>query len=253
MKTARRTELRGGPKTTGRSLACLVLAAGCGGGWGMMQPTDVIQASEELPIRDRSSWSGSMVDESFGLGSYKVADVDRKWTSSSSQSYFSFESTNITGGYAFKVLDGEQKLKGECATETSDKSKNLGGGAALSNVASKLGCRCADGGTAATLTVQTSTGNQYEGQLVAPEMDFKVAGIHQRARGSSTSDAMGYRVDSATGPIGAVELKKPGRVWISKAVEGSARQQIACLFAGLLLYNPPTDRDLEMAERDGKR
>jgi hypothetical protein len=34
----------------------------------------------------------------------------------------------------------------------------------------------------------------------------------------------------------------PGRVWISKALESTAREQVACLFAGLLLYQPAKDR-----------
>src|SRR5262245_31464643 len=61
----------------------LVLVSACGAAH-MALPADVAQASEEVPITDRSSWSGALADESFGLGPYKVTDVDRKWDSTRS-------------------------------------------------------------------------------------------------------------------------------------------------------------------------
>ena len=65
---------------------------------------------------------------------------------------------------------------------------------------------------------------------------------NERDGGGSSHDPTGYRVDGGEAPLGAVDVMGKGRVWQSKALEGRARDDLACLFAGLLLYKPPTDR-----------
>jgi hypothetical protein len=40
-------------------------------------------------------------------------------------------------------------------------------------------------------------------------------------------------------PVGAVEVAGKGRVWLSKSLDPAARADVACLFAGLLLYKEP--------------
>ena len=105
----------------------VLVASGCATA-RMALPADVAQASAELAITDRSSWSGSLVDESFGLGPYKVADVDRKWQSSQHRSMGGMASSKTSGGYTFKLASGEVELAGECATENREKTASLGGG-----------------------------------------------------------------------------------------------------------------------------
>ena len=45
------------------------------------------------------------------------------------------------------------------------------------------------------------------------------------------------------GSKGAVEVLKPGRVWFAKDIEGAERQELACLYVGLMLYMPPDATD----------
>jgi hypothetical protein len=208
----------------------------------MVEPTDVVQASEELPIKDRSSWQGALVDESFKLGAYQVAEVDRKWNSTQSSSFLGFEASRMKGGYSFALVSSAGKLAGECATEEREKSQNLGDGAEFSKLIAKLGCRCSDSNGAVTLTLEGSTTEQYKGTVSGPDIEYSISAITERSTGWASHDPLGYRVDAASAPIGAVDLKKPGRVWISKTLEGAARVQVACLFAGLLLYQPAQDR-----------
>lgn len=221
---------------------CALLIGSTGCGWNMVEPMDVVQASEELPIKDRSSWQGALVDESFGLGTYKVVDVDRKWNSTQTNSFLNFEASRMRGGYSFALVSGGNKLKGECATEERENSENLGAGAEFSKLIAKLGCRCSDAQGATSLTLQGSTTEQYQGTVSAPDLEYKISALTQRTKGWESHDPLGYRIDGPSAPIGAVDLKKPGRVWISKAVEGSAREHVACLFAGLLLYQPAEER-----------
>jgi len=222
--------------------AALALASVSACGWNMVEPTDVVQVSEELPIKDRSSWQGALVDESFGLGSYKVANVDRKWNSTQNSSFLGFEASRMKGGYSYELVHGGDKLKGECATEERENSEKLGAGAEFSKLIAKLGCRCSDAQGAVTLTLEGSTTQQYGGTVTAPDLEYKISAITQRTKGWESHDPLGYRIDGGSAPIGAVDLKKPGRVWIGKAVAGPGREQIACLFAGLLLYQPAKER-----------
>jgi hypothetical protein len=212
---------------------------GCGGGWGMAVPADVAQESEELKIQDRSSWSGALVDESFKLGPYRVTDVDRKWDSTRTRSLFEFSDSRTQGGYAYKLGAQDATLAGDCATEQREQTKQLGDGAEFSNVVAKLGCACRDDQGEATLLLDASTTAQYQGSLKGPGYQYQVTALTQRDNGRMAShDPLGYRVDGE-GPIGAVGVVKPGRVWLAKSVPESARRQLACLFAGLLLYMPP--------------
>lgn len=216
-----------------------VVSIGCGGGWGMAVPADVAQQAEELPIQDRSSWSGALVDESFRLGPYKVSDVDRKWNSTRTQELFEFADSRTTGGFGYKLNAQDATLEGQCATENREQSQQLGDGAEFSNVVAKLGCACRDAQGEATLLLDGSTATQYGGQLKGPDFAYQVTALTQRDNGRMAShDPLGYRIDGE-GPIGAVGVVKPGRVWLAKSLAEPARRQLACLFAGLLLYMPP--------------
>ena len=41
--------------------------------------------------------------------------------------------------------------------------------------------------------------------------------------------------------IGAVEVLRPGRVWLSSRLPETERLPVACVSAGLMLYQPPSD------------
>ena len=40
---------------------------------------------------------------------------------------------------------------------------------------------------------------------------------------------------------GAVGVLNPGRIWLARNLEEPQRARLACNFAGLMLYLPPTD------------
>jgi hypothetical protein len=223
------------------SALAVLLMTGCTAA-RMAVPADVAQASQELAITDRSSWSGALADESFGMGPYKITEVDRKWNSTHSGSIFGSESSKTGGGYAFKFVDGGTTLVGTCATEDREKSANLGGGWEFSAMVAKLGCTCSDANGSANVVLQASTTDTYEGTLTSANTEYHVLAINERDGGGSSHNPTGYRVDGKDAPAGAVDVMGKGRVWLSKTVEGRARADLSCLFAGLLLYQPPKDR-----------
>ena len=56
--------------------------------------------------------------------------------------------------------------------------------------------------------------------------------------GSSFSLPVGFEAGGAP-PLGAVETVHPGRVWINRTLGTGEKADLACLFAGLLLYREP--------------
>ena len=223
-------------------LSVMMLSITACGAARMAVPADVAQASEELPITDRSSWSGALADESFRLGPYKVTDVDRKWDSTHSNSLFGVDRSKTTGGYSFKLGGKDVELAGECATEDREKSRDLGGGFEFSSMSAKLGCTCHDASASANVVLAASTTDTYEGTLNSGSNEYHVAAINERDGGGSSHDPTGYRVDGGEAPLGAVDVMGTGRVWLNRTVEGRVRDDLACIFAGLLLYKPPKDR-----------
>lgn len=222
-------------------LAVGALAGGCGGGWGMAAPLDVTNISDELPVKNRSSWSGALANESFELGSYKVSDVDRKWNSTSSVSFFGYDASRTKGGYGYELVTAESTLAAGCITEAASNGHDLGGGVSFSKQVAKLGCRCADDHGEASLSLDAATGQQYGGELKGSGYSYRITAITARENGRmASSDPLGYRVDGE-GPIGAVGVVKPGRVWLAKALPARTHAELACLFAGLMLYEPPKD------------
>lgn len=212
---------------------------GCGSG-RMAAPADVIAASEALVIQNRSSWSGALADESFQLGTLAVTDVDRDWNSSSDVSVMGFDHEHTKGGYSFQVKDGDTTWSGACTTAVEERSLDLGGGAEVGDEKQNVGCYCRNGTQLAYFSVRATTTRKYTGDLRIMEVPYRISGVYERESGPDSSDPTGYRVDSSNAPIGAVDVINPGRVWISRTLPSEHRTPLACLFGGLLLYQPPS-------------
>ena len=74
--------------------------------------------------------------------------------------------------------------------------------------------------------------------MTAHNAKYEIEGIYTDEKGSSTSNVIGYHVHGSD-PVGAVEVAGKGRVWLSRALDPGTRADVACLFAGLLLYQQP--------------
>lgn len=42
------------------------------------------------------------------------------------------------------------------------------------------------------------------------------------------------------GPAGGLELLYPGRAWLARSLSSNQREEMACLFGGLVLYESPS-------------
>jgi hypothetical protein len=216
----------------GQCAALLALSA-CAGP-RMAAPADISGSSDVLLVRDRSRASGSLANEGFQLGPYVIADVDRKWDSSSGVSVGPWGKETKTTGFSFALAAGATKLKGKCESELKKQSiLSLGG--SFDWGSTTILCSCEGGADKASLVLSKDTN-----KLTIGGTDYPVQAIHSVAGGGDQSAPSGFRADS-DGPLGAVEVLYPGQVWLKKGLDEPTRGNVSCLFAGLMLYKPPSD------------
>lgn len=221
------------------SLCLLLSAAGCSTAH-MVVPSD-IAGTEMIEVTERSSFTGSLADESFKLGPYDITDVDRDWNSTSSIGVFGFESEKTTSGYAFHVKRAGSDVKAGCATESGGDSTSIGGGIEISGSSfAKLGCTCGDAASGVKVVVSAQNEKEYGGELVTRNGKYRITAIYEANGMISNGDPAGYRIDGESA-IGAVEVLRPGRAYFKKGLPNDEHADLACLYAGLLLYQPPKD------------
>ncbi|HEY0709201.1 MAG TPA: hypothetical protein VGG33_20495 [Polyangia bacterium] len=202
----------------------------------MATPTDVVQTSEEIPVTDRSSASGALVDESFKMGAYQVVNVDRKSDSSRGFSIAGISAGSTRGGYGYAVKSAAAEHKGQCATQNEQQAARLLGGS-LEQARANVVCECA-GPSAASLFIGADSVAGYRGTVRLGGGNYTLTPIFESQQGSTHGTPLGYDVRGVI-PAGAVEVSGKGRIWLNRTLGPDAKADLACLFAGLLLYKPP--------------
>jgi hypothetical protein len=204
----------------------------------MVVPPDVGGATDAVPVAGRSQASGLFVNEDFTIGDFAVANVSRGAKSTSKFGAFGGFKSDSQTGYSFDLKKGAESLHGECVAEASEGGFSLGGITA-SNKMAKLGCACGnDAAPAANVVLSSSTTSDYGGTMKAQEATYQVKAINDRQGGLSSGGPAGYRVDGDS-VVAAVDVLGPGRVWLAKSLDGTQRQNVTCVLAGLMLYKPP--------------
>ena len=211
----------------------VVVALGCAGP-KMAVPPGVANTSEVLEVSDRSDWSGSLADESFKLGTYVIKDVDRDWDSGSGFSAGPYSNKKATAGFQYRLAGGGPTLKGSCASETKENSWALSGTSEVSWSNTTVACTCEGGGDAATLTWSPKAA-----ELTVSGTTYELEPIYQTESGGQVPDPVGFSARAGS-YLGAVEVSRPGRVWLEKGLDPKTKAKASCLFAGLILYQPPT-------------
>jgi len=214
----------------------VVVAFGCAPP-KMAVPAGVAKSSEVLEVTDRSGWSGALADEDFKLGRYAVKDVDRDWDSSSGFSIGPFADKKATAGFKYQLAGGGATLKGSCASETEEQSWDLAQTSEISWGATTMACSCEGSGDSATLAW-----SEKASEVTLAGTTYELEPIYQTDGGSQVSEPVGFSVRKGDF-LGAVEVSGAGRVWLSKELDDTTKAKASCLFAGLLLYQPPTVND----------
>jgi hypothetical protein len=218
---------------------------GCAGP-RMVAPHDVAQGSQTLEVSERSSMTGSLVNESFKLGSFAVTDVDRNWNKKSGFSVVGYSNDTTTTGYSYKLQGGAAAWEGSCASSANKKGLGILGGEA-SWGSSSITCQCKSGGTTASVVLKAdspdaSAAKKMGGDLsTGGETKYKVSAVSETDKSNLTDSPAGFRFDGTDGAVGAVEILRPGRVWLNERLPEAERPPVACLSAGLMLYQAPSE------------
>jgi hypothetical protein len=224
-----------------------VLAMGFGlgacAGPRMVAPYDVAQGSQTLEVADRSSMSGSLVNESFKLGGFQVTDVDRDWNKKSGFAVAGYSNDTTTTGYSYNLKTGAEAWAGSCASSANKKAVAvLGGEAAWGR--SSITCECKSGATTASVVLKADSpdsAKKMSGELSTGGAKYKVSVVGETDKSNLSDSPAGFRYDGAEGAVGAVEVLRPGRVWLNERLPETERSPVACLSAGLMLYQAPSD------------
>ena len=214
------------------------LAAGCSP-QRMAAPVDLEPHSDSLEVVNRSSFSGGLVDESFDVGEYQVTDVDRNWDVTSSFGVPGYSEGHTTGGYSYSLRASGGDWSADCAMDSDYADAELREGVTLSYRFSQFACSCNWGKNQATLLIDNS-GSASVAHLNTDSARYELTPLYDLEGGGTTSDPAGFRADNASSSLGAVDVLKPGHMWLDTGLSETERAETACLFAGLMLYQAPS-------------
>lgn len=204
----------------------------------MAAPADIAPTADVLDTSGRSRARGSLIDESFDLGSYAVRDVKRSASSGQSYSVGALSSASLRESFRFR-FDGRQVWQGRCELRATDRALQVGV-VALEDTRAQLECSCGSDREQATLTLED------EGRSLRGEMRVGGAAYAMQqyrfglGDGGVRSPAVGYRVETpdAGAGVAAVEVLHPGRVWQQRSLPEAQREPMACLLTSLMIYGP---------------
>jgi len=209
----------------------------------MSVPADVESESEVYEAADRSLASGLLVDESFRIGPFAVQEVDRNATTGRESSrgvrigdeyFWRVGKEALRAGYTFHLVEGAEKLEAECRSFTDrEKVTHFG----LESIDEMVNLRCACQGSERTATLDLRlAGREQSGTVKLAGQTFEVTAVWTANSALAPAEPVGFRVDGAEGPAGAVDTLHPARIWLSKRLGSAERRDLACLLAGVLLY-----------------
>ena len=243
--------------------ALIGFSAGCSN-LKMPVPAELAEVSEELPVTGRSRFAGFPgVGESFQMGPYGISGIDRESTFSTGLSILGLSRKRVIGGYTYLFRGSKNERKAECAIEAAEEKISLPGTpVSVGRARGTLGCVCHGSQGASSMVMPLSheakwllggTGKSHRGQLRSGRRDFSITAIFKTEQkgfnyvaGEGWSDTVLVPSSSPTGclaygdgPVGGLELVHPGRAWFARSLDATEREDMACLFAALLLYEPP--------------
>ena len=219
-------------------LVALTAATACAGP-RMVPPADIAGNSRVIDAIGRSRASGAFVDQSFKLGPYGVTDIDRDWTSKASRSIGPYGEDSATTGYTYQFTAGEETLNGKCGSFAEGKRLNRGSAEISFGKSSELVCECGAGPSQAGVIVGGSEHSQ--GVVTLGDTEYVMQAVSETDMMNLAGGPVGYRVDRNHTPVAAVEVLHPGRIWFDPEVSQEDETRMSCVFAGLMLYVPPSD------------
>ncbi|HEX6767596.1 MAG TPA: hypothetical protein VF103_18985 [Polyangiaceae bacterium] len=162
-------------------------------------------------------------------------DRDSGESEKSKSGSISHAAESRSGGYV--LVDGATKLTGRCETNSRADKAVIAKPIRLESDSASVRCSCRGGERAASVAL-TGSGDELAGTLETSSGRYSVKSLHEVDKGAEPGGPTGYRVDGAR-PIGAVDVLYPGGAWLDPKLDEAERRELACVFAGLMLYDAP--------------
>ena len=179
------------------------------------------------------------------MGPYKVTHVHRSATSTSPGGFtlagIGTQSSKSQGFYDFDMTTPVGVFKGSCGVYANVQETHVGNWVVGGSESQVLDCNCSGGGPGIA-RVYLEMAPQVRGALLhrsGATAPLEAASASEGGgNGTFLGKPLGYQA-GGTPPLGAVDVVHPGRVWINRTLGPGEQADLACLFGGLLLYQPP--------------
>jgi hypothetical protein len=205
----------------------------------MQVPADIAAQAEIVQVTNRSRVSGALANESFTFGPWAIDHVNRKWSSGGTLTIGNWSSGHAVGGYSFVFTGPGGTSQGQCATEHAKDSKGIGFGFSVESQMAKIGCSCQGVGANGWVVLDSPEQKGYVGQVQTRALQGDMRSLHTMVGSNLRNTApLGYELRTQNAAA-ALDINHPGKAWFSSSLDSATRADTACLFAGLLLYQPP--------------
>jgi hypothetical protein len=193
----------------------------------MKVPVESNRDSDAVAVDGLPMWRGALFKEDFKIGEDRVVHISRGAESQTRfRTFLGFES-NQQDSYFFDVTQAGEMLHGECAVAASESGAKLGK-VTLHRQASRIGCACGDSSGGRVNLATESSNSEGEGTISAAGVTYRVAEIHDLEGGGWSSPVAGYRIDGDHF-VGAVDVLRPGHVWLDQPRCRFARGPHVCI------------------------
>ena len=213
----------------------------------MAVPESLTSDAAEMEVKGRQRFS---FKESLSFGPFRITDVDRGWTQTSSSGSAWFSSSKAKQSYEFTLRETNSPTwEAQCATGVNKRELNfddfLGGELEIEMASVYFACsfkRRSEKGRWRLVMSQSASEMVLNGILTDGKERIQINGS-QKLQGSPIplSDPTGYEFVHKKRIIGAVEVINKGGVWILPSIDSEIRSVLAAASSALLLYRDISD------------
>ncbi len=208
----------------------------------MAIPEPLMTEAVEMTVEGRQKFT---FKESLTFGPYRVTDVDRSWTKTSSWGGQWFSNSKAKQSYEFTLRDSNTPIwEAQCATGVDERELNfnnfLGGQLEITSASIYFACAFLEKQERKRWRLvmsQSPSEMVMDGVLTDGQTRINVKGS-QKLQGSPIplSDPTGYEFELRGHIVGAVEVINKGSVWLHPSIEPEIRSALATASSALLLY-----------------
>jgi hypothetical protein len=191
-----------------------------------------------LPVTNRGRATGSWANESFTFGPYQVSDVSRTGSTSVGLKVTGVPGVGSVGndrsraGYSYTFTAPGGQSRGECSNRLDERDVPW-----AASEASRIGCRCQGGGLDSEVALQGPNGS-WTGQALLHGYPVPMRAFDRFTNGVYSKIPLGFEA-KADAVVGAMASARPGKVWLANYLDPVSQAELACLFAGFLLFQTP--------------